>query len=609
MAVSPINHSDKPVQRSDGELLTSVAAEGSQKDFELLVQRHARMVIEVCRRQLSNPTDAEDATQAVFIVLWKKADSLKGRQCVAGWLHFVARNVCNNARKAAAIRHARETEAAAEMKTKLDSKDDDRWREIREVLDDEIARLPEKYRLPLVLCYLEGYSYEEAAEMTQTGSSALAMRLSRARQKLRTRLVKRGVAIGAAALGAAISANASTASVSTAFISKTASAAAGATVTAPVAALVQGGLKGLLVAKLQLVGVGMGACAILLGAYALLAQRSEPTAAPASNAVSASELEVEQQLAMPDSAFSDLTESELDGAGRITFFVSQNHPNADDGNPGTADQPWKTMARAYDNIQPGDVVEIGAGVYRETLRPEVSGESGRTIFWRAEPGAIVVLTNPDVGVSLANVSHVTIAGFIIENTKRGVEINDCLAVAIRQCTIRNTGHEAIRLQNTRISVIRDNVILRSGQTEGTSGSGISIGSLPSAQAAPADSIQIVQNDISQTGGSGIVLQALSRKCQVISNRIHDLEIQDGAGVLVLADGKYPYESGHSIHSNLVLKVSTDGVRFQSAASAVNNVIIGCGQYGLRIGDPFGQKKLNRISQHILSKRSRRSRSF
>ena len=142
--------------RSDGELLAEVAADRSAESFRLLVERHSAMVLSVCLRQLGESHDAEDAAQAVFLVLWKKAASLRRRKSVAGWLHHVARNVCRNAKRSQQALRARERQAA-QMKTESDSSSET-WTDDQAILDEELDRLPEKYRLPIILFYLEDHT-------------------------------------------------------------------------------------------------------------------------------------------------------------------------------------------------------------------------------------------------------------------------------------------------------------------------------------------------------------------------------------------------------------------------------------------------------------------
>jgi RNA polymerase sigma factor (sigma-70 family) len=160
------------------------------------------MVLGVCRRVLGHAQDAEDAFQATFLVLARKAAGAARYRTVGGWLHEVAYHVALRQRARTAQRQQHERQAAqvpsAETLTDLDR------RELRQVLDEELRRLPEKYRMPLVLCYLEGRSNEEAAQALACPVSTLGWRLGRGRELLRGRLVRRGLALPAVAVEAAL---------------------------------------------------------------------------------------------------------------------------------------------------------------------------------------------------------------------------------------------------------------------------------------------------------------------------------------------------------------------------------------------------------------------
>src|SRR5436305_1502875 len=138
----------------DGELVDGFVARRDGAAFEALVRRHGPMVLGVCRRVLGHAHDAEDAFQATFLVLVRKAASVRPREQLANWLYGVAYHTALKARAAAARRRAREKRAGAmSRRTTLP---EDRWSDLQPVLDEELARLPDKYRVPVVLCDLEG---------------------------------------------------------------------------------------------------------------------------------------------------------------------------------------------------------------------------------------------------------------------------------------------------------------------------------------------------------------------------------------------------------------------------------------------------------------------
>ena len=185
---------------TDGQLLAEFL-KGSETAFEALVERHGKLVFGVCRRLLRSESDRDDAAQAVFLTLARKARSLAGRDCIAGWLHQVAWNIARRAREAAVLRKAREREAAA----MLDADQQSTWREIEPLLDQELSALPEKNREALILHHVEGWTQEESARIAGCNTGTLSARLNRGREMLRDRLARRGVVQSVAALSLLLS--------------------------------------------------------------------------------------------------------------------------------------------------------------------------------------------------------------------------------------------------------------------------------------------------------------------------------------------------------------------------------------------------------------------
>jgi RNA polymerase sigma factor (sigma-70 family) len=178
---------------SDAQLLDRFAANRDEAAFELLLWRHARLVFGVCRRVLHDLHDAEDAFQATFLALARHAGRITMREAVAGWLHKVAYRVALTARSQRARRGAREKliGASEHISTFPDVEASSENQKLRCVLDQEIGRLPERFRAAVVLCYLEGKSVDEAAVLLGCPRGTVASRLSRARQRLRVRLAAR----------------------------------------------------------------------------------------------------------------------------------------------------------------------------------------------------------------------------------------------------------------------------------------------------------------------------------------------------------------------------------------------------------------------------------
>ncbi len=156
---------------SDRELLRRFAGGRDQIAFEALVARHTRMVLGVCRRELTCTQDAEDACQSVFLLLAEKAGRGNWRPSIAGWLYTAARNIARNTRVALDRRSRRESRAA--LLRPSSTVDDLSGRELLRLLDEELDRLAPHYREPLILCYLEGLTQDEAAGRLALSRSAL----------------------------------------------------------------------------------------------------------------------------------------------------------------------------------------------------------------------------------------------------------------------------------------------------------------------------------------------------------------------------------------------------------------------------------------------------
>ncbi len=185
----------------DDDLLEQFAARRDEAAFAALLARHGPMVLSVCRRRLLNPRDAEDAFQATFLVLIRKAGSIKQPHLLGPWLYGVADRVAHRAQTLAARRVEREQRGVITESVDVEdtgqagrSAEQD---ELRAVLDQEINRLPELLRLPVVLCHMEGLTQPEAAMRLRTTPDGVRGRLARARETLRSRLTRRGFAMTA----------------------------------------------------------------------------------------------------------------------------------------------------------------------------------------------------------------------------------------------------------------------------------------------------------------------------------------------------------------------------------------------------------------------------
>ena len=190
---------------SDIELLEQWASRGERTAFEVLVGRHARLVMNVCRGLLADPNDVDDAFQATFLVLARKGGSIRAGDSLASWLCRVAYRIAVRAGTESTRRRQAERRGAEQNAARTASEEVDRpgTDEIA-ILLDELDRLPERYRAPIVLCHLEGLSTDAAARQLGCPVGTIWARLARARARLRSRLVRRGVSLSAAALAAGV---------------------------------------------------------------------------------------------------------------------------------------------------------------------------------------------------------------------------------------------------------------------------------------------------------------------------------------------------------------------------------------------------------------------
>jgi RNA polymerase sigma factor (sigma-70 family) len=265
---------------ADAVLLERFARQHDEDAFAVLVCRHGPLVLGICRGVLRDVHDAEDAFQATFLVLVRKAGSIQPRAPLAHWLHGVAYRIAVRARKLAARRRARERPGVESVPAKACGGTE---HEPRPALHDEINRLPDKYRAPVVLCYLQGKTNEEAARQLAWPVGTVKSRLTRARALLRGRLERRGLVLSAgllttawpesasAAVPAALMKATLTAGLSVARGEATVAGAASASV----AVLTQGALKSMLLSKLTFAGTVLVGIAVA-GTATMAMTRSVP---------------------------------------------------------------------------------------------------------------------------------------------------------------------------------------------------------------------------------------------------------------------------------------------------------------------------------------------
>src|SRR5262245_60602107 len=181
---------------TDDELLRRFAAGGDEAAFELLVWRHGPMVFNTCCRALGHSADAEDAFQATFLALVRKAAAIRDGRALPGWLHQVAYRAALGIRQAARRRAGHERPGLPNVAAVV--ADEAAGRELGVILEQEVARLPEPMRVAFVLCHLEGRTAEEAAAQLGCPKGTVDSRLARARERLRARLRRRGLDLSAA---------------------------------------------------------------------------------------------------------------------------------------------------------------------------------------------------------------------------------------------------------------------------------------------------------------------------------------------------------------------------------------------------------------------------
>ena len=241
-----------PDSATDGQLLERFIARRDEAAFAALVRRHGPMVHGVCRRVIGNLHDADDAFQATFFVLARKAEDVQPRDMIGNWLYGVAYRTALKARSVRARRRA--VEKQVDEMPQLPAVEQELWLDLQPLLDQELNKLPAVYRTPVVLCDLEGQARKDVARQLGVPEGTLSSRLTRGRQLLAKRLGRRGVTLSAFALGATLTQYAAAATVPAALAATTAKtatllAAGAGVVPASIALLMNATLKSLLLNK------------------------------------------------------------------------------------------------------------------------------------------------------------------------------------------------------------------------------------------------------------------------------------------------------------------------------------------------------------------------
>jgi RNA polymerase sigma factor (sigma-70 family) len=292
---------------TDGQLLERFIAQRDQAAFALLLERHGAMVLGVCGRVLDDPNDVDDAFQASFLVLVRKASSIRKTESLASWLYGVAQRTAHKARCTAALRRTRERQVP--NMPNVEPAGQASWSDLRPVLDEELGRLPEKYRAPLVLCYLEGKTNEEAARQLGWTKGTVSGRLARAREILRGRLSRRGITIAGSVLATLLMQQSASALVPPTLAGATLKAAVAVAagqslaVSTSVAILTEGVMRAMFVTKLKIAALVVFTIGVIGAGTGMLAARgghgSSEKHAPAADGDKLALLQEKEQTAKP----------------------------------------------------------------------------------------------------------------------------------------------------------------------------------------------------------------------------------------------------------------------------------------------------------------------
>ena len=243
---------------SDSELLEHFHLHGDPEVFAMIVRRHGARVLASCRKVLALEADVEDAFQATFLVLLRSGRTIRRRQALGGWLSGVAHRVALKALAGT----ARRQRAEQQKRPQTNEGPDLSWREACAILHEELDQLPDQFRLPLLLCYLEGKSRDEAAQQLGCTIDTLRGRLERGRERLRVRLTRHGVTLSAGLL-AAVASSVTAGGPPQILIEATLLAAASGRTAATVATLVHEATTPMAFSKIKLVAITLLAMGLL----------------------------------------------------------------------------------------------------------------------------------------------------------------------------------------------------------------------------------------------------------------------------------------------------------------------------------------------------------
>ena len=385
---------------TDRELLQRFTKQREEAAFLALLKRHGTVIQRICRRTLPNAHDADDVFQATFLVLLKKASTLRWRDSIAGWLHEVAYRLAANKKRAGTWRGIKESQAAAD--DSFDPLNALTVNEAQTILHEELNQLPEALRGPLVLCYLENATQEEAARQLGWSLRTLKRRLQRGRDLLHKRLTRRGLTLSAVLSTGLLAPSPASAALIRSTLAAAVSFTSGkaGTIAAPVAVLVQGALGSMFLTKVKV----MATLAVCLVASGLVFTQVFPNAwqkawpgmkyaeAPEISK-SFSRIQKARRNEEPSQVITDEAENEKDEKNNAEKLVNPLPPGALARLGNRFQHGGSIFAMAYS--PDGKTIATGSGDSDSTLRIWDS-DTGRELRRLLRPGQIYsVAFSPD----------------------------------------------------------------------------------------------------------------------------------------------------------------------------------------------------------------------
>ncbi len=294
--------SESLAEQSDRQLLDRFEQSGDEAAFAAVVDRHGPMILGLCRRLVGSPDLADDVFQATFLLLARKSQSIRRRESLASWLRRVVRSMARQVRLTEDARSRRESRVA---QSKLTSPGDVVWDELLRILDEELQRLPERERAPLLLCYLEGRTQDEAAKHLGWSLRTLQRRLETGRESLRSRMTRRGATLGAGLFAGVLAPSARAALTSTlrqSVVGAAMSHGQAGTVSVLASELVNGAMRMTVLTKIgKCVTFALALSGALAGAAWEMGLAGEPEVPPAQNkAMPPAEVRQKESAAEPE---------------------------------------------------------------------------------------------------------------------------------------------------------------------------------------------------------------------------------------------------------------------------------------------------------------------